>query len=202
MTIKNQYLKENIYNTFSKKMDENISENELKKIKSIVINNVNEKLERIHYDAEDFECIKYVEKLIIQKLTITNEIMQKINNMQNLKSISFNYCRFENNIQLVNNIETLIVVYPEKFDFKNHVNLNKVTFLKLINVDNIDINDLMNYEIEELYLYNCAIKNLKELTNLESLRILKLDGSKFDDDSLELLKKKNIVFQYNQNYCC
>ncbi len=202
MTIKNQYLKENIYNTFSKKMDEDISENELKKIKSIVINNVNEKLERIHYDAEDFECIKYVEKLIIQKLTITNEIMQKINNMQNLKSISFNYCRFENNIQLVNNIETLIVVCPEKFDFKNHLNLNKVTFLKLINVDNIDINDLMNYEIEELYLYNCAIKNLKELTNLESLRILKLDGSKFDDDALELLKKKNIVFQYNQNYCC
>jgi hypothetical protein len=202
MTIKNQYLKENIYNTFSKKMDEDISENELKKIKSIVINNVNEKLERIHYDAEDFECIKYVEKLIIQKLTITNEIMQKINNMQNLKSISFNYCRFENNIQLVNNIETLIVVCPEKFDFKNHVNLNKVTFLKLINVDNIDINDLMNYEIEELYLYNCTIKSLKELTNLESLRILKLDGSKFDDDALELLKKKNIVFQYNQNYCC
>lgn len=200
MEIKNNYLKKNIYKTLNKKLNEEITIDELKKIKTIVLNDVNEKLERIHYTIEDFDCLKYVEKLIIKSLTLTDEIISKINEISNLKTLQLEHCKFETEITLQNQIENLIITYPKKFNYKKNINLNSLKSLRLIQIPDIDINDLINYNIEELYIYNCNIINSELLLKLNSLKILKLDGSKFEMQIFEELINKKITLQYNENY--
>lgn len=200
MEIKNNYLKQNIYKALSKDLAEEVTIDELKKIKCIILNNVNEKLERIHYNINDFECLKYIEKLIIKDLTLTDIIITKINEMKNLKTLVLEYCKFETENSIQNNINNLIVTYPKNFIYKKHINSNDIKYLQLIQIIDIDIKDLINYNIEELYIYNCNIINSELLLQLNSLKTLKLDGSNFNMEIFEELINKKITLQYNKKY--
>ena len=120
--------------------------------------------------------------------------------MSNLKTLQLEHCKFETETKIENQIENLIITYPKKFNFKKCINTSSIKFLRLIEISDIDINDLINYNIEELYIYNCNIINSQLLLNLDSLRILKLDGSKFNMQILEELINKKITLQYKENY--
>lgn len=200
MEIENKELKFKIYNTLGKNYEEELEEEELKNVKTISINKQNQDAEDILFVAKDFEALKYVESLTLNSFEITDELVEQIALMQNLNSLTLNYCKFLTKTTINNPLKRLIVTYSENFDLSLFSNISVLEMLQLVE-GKIDIASLRECEkLHDIYLYECEIKNFEMLVELEKLKEVRLDGSNILEDVCEFLKKKNIEIHYKERY--
>jgi len=168
------------------------------KLKSIVLNNFDSKGNVIQHD---FEQLKNVESCTLNRFEINDEIINKLNQMKKLKTIIFSHCIFQCERELENNIENLMIIYCKNLKVESIKNRNLIKRLMITKIENIDINELKIFEnLRELSIYECEIKNFSEIKNFKSLELLKLDGSKIDNEKVLWEIQDIINIQYNKTY--
>lgn len=201
MKITNERLKMRIYGLLGKEENEKITEYELEKITSFSICQKNEKLEDVYFTDNDFECLKFVKSLTLSMFIIDDKIIERINNMKNLKSITFSECIFNTSEKIKSNLSTVIIVNPIALDINIFYSVLNVTCLEFVDAVDLDVSDLTRFEnIEWLYLYNCKLRNFESVKNFKNLKKIYLDGSNVTIESLDELIKRDILVEYSDKY--
>lgn len=201
MKIINDELKFKIYNALKKNHEEEIIEEELKKVKSISINQNNEYLNGTRIEAKDFEYLKYVESLSLNLFEITDEFIQQINLFENITHLSLNHCIMKTDNKIINHLNSIIVTYTQNFKLNLLGDTLSPEMIQLINLETIDLKDLRAYKnLKYIYIYNTQIENLEFLNSFEQLKEVYLDGSNISKEILEQLRNKNIKVHYKEEY--
>lgn len=167
-------------------------------LKAIVLNNFDAKANVIQHDFEQF---KEVESCTLNRFEINDEIINKLNQMINLKTIIFSHCIFQCERKLENNIENLMLIYCKKVKLENIKNSKTVKKLMITKNENIDINELKIFKnIEEISLFECKIQNFTEIKSFEYLKKLNLDGSKIDNEKVLTEIQGGVDIEYKETY--
>ncbi|MCI8384285.1 MAG: hypothetical protein HFJ33_05440 [Clostridia bacterium] len=199
MKIINNELKFKIYNVLKKNHEEDIIEEELKKVKSISINQNNDCLTKI--EAKDLEYLKYVESLSLNLFEITDELIQQINSFENITHLSLNHCIMRTDNKIMNHLNSIIVTYTQNFKLNLLEDTLFPKMIQLINLEKIDLKDLRAYKnLKYIYIYNTQIENPEFLNSFEQLKEVYLDGSNISEEILEQLRNKNIKAHYKEEY--
>ncbi len=199
MKIINNELKFKIYNVLKKNHEEDIIEEELKKVKSISINQNNDCLTKI--EAKDLEYLKYVESLSLNLFEITDELIQQINSFENITHLSLNHCIMRTDNKIMNHLNSIIVTYTQNFKLNLLEDTLFPKMIQLINLEKIDLKDLRAYKnLKYIYIYNTPIENPEILNSFEQLKEVYLDGSNISEEILEQLRNKNIKAHYKEEY--
>lgn len=201
MKIANEEMKFKIYNALKKDYEEEISEEELKKVRSISINQTNEFLEGEKVEEKDFEVLRNVESLTLNLFEITDELIQQINSFENLSYLVLNHCTIRAEKKIRNHLKNIIVTYTQNFKLSLFEHSLSAEMVQLVNLDKIDIKDLSAYKnLEYIYIYNTQLENLQYLENFEKLKKVYLDGSTISEQVLNYLKEKKIKVHYAKEY--
>ncbi len=199
MKIINDELKFKIYNALKKNHEEEIIEEELKKVKSISINQNN--LNGTRIEAKDFEYLKYVESLSLNLFEITDEFIQQINSFENITHLSLNHCIMKTDNKIINHLNSIIVTYTQNFKLNMIEDTLSPKIIRLINLEKIDLKDLIAYKnLKYIYIYNTQIEKPEFLNSFEQLKEVYLDGSTISEEILEQLREKNIKVHYKEEY--
>ena len=142
MKIINDELKFKIYNALKKNHEEEIIEEELKKVKSISINQNN--LNGTRIEAKDFEYLKYVESLSLNLFEITDEFIQQINSFENITHLSLNHCIMKTDNKIINHLNSIIVTYTQNFKLNMIEDTLSPKIIRLINLEKIDLKDIIH----------------------------------------------------------
>lgn len=201
MKIINDELKFKIYNALKKNHEEEIIEEELKKVKSISINQNNEYLNGTRIEAKDFEYLKYVESLSLNLFEITDEFIQQINSFENITHLSLNHCIMKTDNKIINHLNSIIVTYTQNFKLNMIEDTLSPKIIRLINLEKINLKDLIAYKnLKYIYIYNTQIEKPEFLNSFEQLKEVYLDGSTISEEILEQLREKNIKVHYKEEY--
>ena len=200
MRINNEELKFKIYNMLKKDYDDEIEEEDLKKVKTISINKKNQDLGDIIFEEKDFEVLKYVECLTLNMFEMNDEFVKQIALMKNLNCLILNHCAFKAKKPIRNQLKNLMITYPENLEISIFSEVLSLEMLQLVDVK-VDMQMLKKYEnLEYIYLYNSEIKNFEILEEFEKLKEVGLDGSNILEDVCDRLKSKNIEVHYKDEY--
>ena len=201
MKIINDELKFKIYNALKKNHEEEIIEEELKKVKSISINQNNEYLNGTRIEAKDFEYLKYVESLSLNLFEITDEFIQQINSFENITHLSLNHCIMKTDNKIISHLNSIIVTYTQNFKLNLLEDTLSPEMIQLINLERIDLKDFISYKnLKYIYIYNTQIEKPEFLNSFEQLKEVYLDGSYISEEILEQLRNKNIKAHYEEEY--
>lgn len=167
-------------------------------IKTIVLNNFDVKENVIQHDFEQF---KEVESCTLNRFEINDDIITKLEQMKNLKTIIFSHCVFSNEKKLKTNIESLMIIYGKNVKFEKIDCLKTIKRLMITKFENLDVDELSKFEnLEELSLFECEIKNFSKIKKFKNLQSLKLDGSQIDQKEVIDEISSKIKVQYNKIY--
>ena len=201
MNIVNEELKFKIYNILNLEKESKITEEDLKKVKNISLNSKDLELKEKIFSKEDFEGLKYVETLTLNSFNITNDIIEGLNKILNLKFLILNHCKFTDNTAIENNLEKLIINYPHQLNINIFSNVTNIEMIKLINVNQIDIEELLRFtSLKKLSIYNSKILSFEKLENINKLQELNLDGSNIEDTVCTNLLNKGVNIHYSDEY--
>lgn len=199
--VNNEIIKSKIYSNLKKQFSEQLTDEELKKIKSITLNAKDSNQNRINYNEYDYKCLKNLETITLNGFIIDDEMITNLNYLKNLKTIIFNHCTFKNEKTINNELENLLITYSKLERFNLFKEVEKIKTLELIEVGEIDIKDITNMEnIIELSIYNSKIRNSILINDFICLKKLKLDGSLVDEEKFSELLNKSIEFSYKEKY--
>ncbi len=199
--MNNEIIKSKIYNNLKKQFSEQLTDEELKKIKSITLNAKDSNQNRINYDEYDYKCLENLETITLNGFIIDDEMITKLNYLKNLKTIIFNHCTFKNEKTINNELENLLITYSKLEKFNLFKKVENIKVLELIEVGEIDLKDITNMEnIIELSIYNSKIRNSIMINDFKNLKKLKLDGSLVDEEKFSELLNKSIEFSYKEKY--
>lgn len=199
--MNNEIIKSKIYSNLKKQFSEQLTEEELKKVKSITLNSKDSNQNRINYNEYDYKCLENLEAITLNGFIIDDEMITNLNYLKNLKTIIFNHCTFKNEKTINNELENLLITYSKLERFNLFKNVEKIKAVELIEVGEIDIKDITNIEnIIELSIYNSKIKNSIMINDFINLKKLKLHGSLVDEEKFSELLNKSIEFSYKEKY--
>ncbi len=205
------------------KIGNEFSDFELKKIKKLHIDLLNEFNEIENVDYKIFDYVTNVETLILKHFTITDTLIDKIKKYKNLKSISFETCIIDNfdkigeiNVDYLsitgnaflrtdflkgkNQYKGLILNDSDLIDIENLKDMKK---LELLSVNNSDVqNPELISELSSLlslYIENTNIDNVSFLENLSNIKQVGLDRELYISfiKDLEKLEENGTVFLEN-----
>lgn len=189
-----------IHELLIKPYTEGLNENDLQKVKTIVLSKYNIKNEIVEYDYSDLSKLVNLEKCSIEFLDITDELINNLNQLENLKTIVINSCKIKSIEKIKNNIGKIIIKNSSE-DFFTLFDIPNVETIEIIGFEKIDISILSGYtRLKQLYIYNSNIMSFKQILNMTSLNTLKLDGSKIDDESIIDRISKNIFVQRKNEF--
>lgn len=198
--FENPLIKEKIYNALNKKENETISIEELKNIKKITLNNKNLDGTLNEYTTNDFLNLNNIENLILNDFIIDDDMINKINCLSNLTTITFNFCKWNTNKSIDSKIKKMIITSSEL----NYEILTNYNFLENIIIDyvgEVDMKRLSNIKnIEEMHIHNSKVKNSNFLKTFKNLRILNLDGSQLDNEKVLEELKNSIEISFDKMY--
>ena len=201
MNIVNEELKFKIYNILNLEQESEITEEDLEEVKNISLNSKDLELKEKIFSKKDFEALKHVETLTLNSFNITNDIIEGLNKILNLKFLILNHCKFTDNTAIENNLEKLIINYPHQLNINIFSNVTNIEMIKLINVNQIDIEELLRFtSLKKLSIYNSKILSFEKLENINKLQELNLDGSNIEDTVCTNLLNKGVNIHYSDEY--
>lgn len=199
--VNNKIIKSKIYSNLKKQFSEQLTDEELKRIKSMTLNAKDSNKNTIKYNEYDYKCLENLETITLNGFIIDNEMIINLNYLKNLKTIIFNHCTFKNEKTINNELENLLITYSKLERFNLFKNVEKIKTIELIEVGEINIKDITNMEnIMELSIYNSKIRNSIMINQFKKLKKLKLDGSLVDEEKFSELLNKSIEFSYKEKY--
>lgn len=188
---------------------------ELEEIDELSLVNKNFLGQDLGIDLTEIVKVKNLKNLSIKFFTITDEIIETLNKLEKLETIEILMCKMETSKIIKNNIKTIYIHGVEGLNIDNFQTEN-LEYIRIENSGLIDIYKLTKFSnLERLELVNCAIisvpkismiKSLEELylqeidlqfdleiSNLQKLRFISLNGSKVKDRNtyIEKIKKQN-----------
>ena len=173
--IKNKFVRDYIEYYFSTTDVDKITEENLKEIKDITISCDKE----IAKDTlEDILLFPNLEKLMIRNISITEENIEHIKQLKNLKEICFSFCKMKcKKIEL--NVSKVKFYYCENLDLKNIENPEDIKELTIIGGKKVNIKEIKNFKnIEKLILQNLQLKDLTFIKDIgKTLKYLNLNGT-------------------------
>lgn len=201
--IKSKAIDEYVRNILLKPHSENLSEEDLKLVKKLIINKYNIKNEEVLYDYSDLRELTNLEECSVEFIEITDELIQNINTLNNLKIFELGHTSLETSGEKIYNpLSTIIMnsVNSEMLDlFENCSNVESVILIGIN--DFVDIEKIIKFKnLKYLYIYNSRIINAEFLKYFEKLQILKLDGSKLDNDDVLRRINSNVKIQKREMF--
>lgn len=196
-----------------KKVENEFTEEELKKISEIIIDYNEESVNKIN--LEELLLFKNLKSLKIRNGFIDNEYFEIFLNFNKLETIYFEKCVFENDIfiGLLNIVELSLI----NCDINNYSFIYILNHLKKLSIINgiVDINiinklgnlnslelsfseilnsnkELILNNLNELYIDNTNIVNLSFINKLNNLKELRIDDNQY-------LKNKTLIMQLLEN---
>lgn len=188
---------------------------ELEEIDELSLVNKNFLGQDLGIDLTEIVKVKNLKNLSIKFFTITDEIIETLNKLEKLETIEILMCKMETSKIIKNNIKTIYIHSVEGLNIDNFQTEN-LEYIRIENSGLIDIYKLTKFSnLERLELVNCPIisvpkismiKSLEELylqeidlqfdleiSNLQKLRFISLNGSKVKDRNtyIEKIKKQN-----------
>lgn len=198
--IKSKEIDKYIHEILIKPYSNELSESDLEKVKNIVLSKYNIKNEIVEYDYSDLSQLINLEKCSIEFLDITDELVEQLNTLENLKIIEINSCNLKTTLKIKDKLKKMILTNSDDsiLALFEHTAIDTI---EIMNFKTIDLNNLTHFiALKNLYIYNSNIRNFAQILNMSSVEVLKLDGSKIDDD--EVLSKigKNVSVQMREEF--
>ena len=201
--FKSNEMRKAIIRLLGKEESEYIYLEELKKIKKISINPRLFVRPTTKVDIADLGLLENLETLYLRDMDITDYQIQCLNQLNSLKNIQMNKCKFESlNIPLyLENLETLILVTCYDINMKYFKELKNLKNLKIIRSS---IKSYKNFgelqSLEKVYLQNFDKVNLKSLLKINTLKYLNLDGSTVKNQKYENILKERIKLEHSKEF--
>lgn len=154
---------------------------------------------------EDLLSFKNLENLILYKFNITNESIKIIEKLENLKSITFDFCTISTDqLSLPSDVQSVYFnvcsnLNPEKL---SAINADKIEIVgKYDKSEKIDICKFStNDNVKTLNINNYQINNLKDIYKISPiLTSINLDGSIVEENELKKISEK-IAVSHNEKY--
>ena len=201
--FKSNEMRKVIIRLLGKEESEYIYLEELKQIKKISINPRLFVRPTTKVDIADLGLLENLETLYLRDMGITDYQIQCLNQLNSLKNIQMNKCKFESlNIPLyLENLETLILVTCYDINMKYFKELKNLKNLKIIRSS---IKSYKNFgelqSLEKVYLQNFDKVNLKSLLKINTLKYLNLDGSTVKNQKYENILKERIKLEHSKEF--
>ncbi len=176
----NSYLDKQIKVTFGKSFDE-MTEEEKESITEITLSYKDFKGDLTGVSITELLKFPNLKKCLISGFEITNDDMEVFNELVSIRGIQFSGCSFlEIDIPL-NDLELVVIDGCTRVPKKLLQENKKLRFFRAVNQRYFDIECLRGCSaLEEAYLQRSTLVNLLELRRLKSLRLVNLNGSKFN----------------------
>lgn len=196
--IENKILRNIILIKCKKDNIEDLSENELEKVKDISLNKKNVSKQILDIDLSELNKIPNLEILSLQNFEINEQTINDIKKCKDLKVLHLETCNFNNaDVFKIDNLKKIIIKYCKVKDWR------KIYFPEnvVINArEKIDLKEFNNIEnIINLKLNNLTISNFKRILNFENLKYLNIDGSIIDSNDIQSFMRKEIEFSHKKH---
>ena len=175
---------------------EEITENDLKKIENISLNKKKLNGKENDIELKEIEKIPNLKTIVISNFEINNQILEILNNHKKLGIVQFSRCKFREIIPINKNIKYIVIDKCQdfKWDLINNNEIVRIIDAKVEFSGRENLN-----KTKELYLQKCAIQNSIKLCEYPKLKVLNLDGSKFEKDIINNMSK-NIKLSWKDTY--
>ncbi len=157
------------------------------------------------YNFDNLIGKNQLKSLALNFYDIDENILSVINQLDNLETITLNFCTVKSdNIKLKNHFKQIILSYTN-IDLKIFNMKEDLLELEILNDEDdnieVDIRDVLEFKnIEVLRIYNSKIKNSADINKLENLKKLFLDGSLVDTKNFSEILNKQLEFIYKRKY--
>lgn len=204
MNIKDSALKQ-ILQEYHDSEKEEFSKYEMSVIKEIYLDNDSD----IDANLIDLKNFTYLEKVVIRDLFVNREMLNNICKAKNLRKVSFYNCKISDlRILTEANICELVI---DDCDYEDIVILNNMDCLEDLYLDNNDVIDLKDLiiinRLKKLSLSNVKVINDQQFIYMNEIESLRIDGSGIKDitpllsmDKLKLLVIDEEQAIYNKKY--
>lgn len=163
---------------------------ELSNLKELNMNQLNDFEEYEDIDLEVLDYTPNLETLVLKNFEITPELINKLKNIKNLKSVSFERCIIDD-FNLIRELDVdYLAITKNAFLRTDFLKGKKYKALVLTDSDLIDIDNIKDMEgLETLYVSNSNVKNPELIGNFSNLSILHIENSNIED--ISFLKNMN-----------
>jgi len=201
ITILDSELAKNIGYQIKKYNINQFSKEELESVNEISLRNMNFRGETLNIDLEQLKDLPYLENLYLQGFTIDDDVIEKINELKDIKKIHFNQCSIKNNKKLImQNLRHLILEFCEDTYYNFFDSLECLSIQTKI-YETFDLSEINNkFNIKRLYINNANIINFEIIKEFNNLEVLNIDGSKVDKEDVLDTISKTIVVSHKSKY--
>lgn len=175
--------------------------NNLEQIEEICVQDINLMEKKLNIDLKEISKLKNLKRLSLKFFDITDEVVDVLNNLEYLEEIEFDICNFKTEKNMSDKILYLSVYNCTEFKNKIINNCKNLLELEIVHSGLININELREFsnlkflrlsdcnvislekinlfkELEELYLNNIELYTDLEISGMDKLIYISLNGSK------------------------
>lgn len=178
-----------------KKYNDRIEENDLKAIEDFDLSNKTLSGREKNIDLSFLEMMPNLKRISLQYFKIDNNIVNILNSLEKLTVLELNFCECYFNNKLEN--KNLLSLSLNCCRINNYLKISLTKNFTIIGENKLNLQFLENkLNTENLYLNNCKIEKFDYIEYFSNLKKLNLDGSIVDQkkELKKLNKKVNISF--------
>ena len=178
-----------------KKYNDRIEENDLKAIEDFDLSNKTLSGREKNIDLSFLEMMPNLKRISLQYFKIDNNIVNILNSLEKLTVLELNFCECYFNNKLEN--KNLLNLFLNCCRINNYLKISLTKNFTIIGENKLNLQFLENkLNTENLYLNNCKIEKFDYIEYFSNLKKLNLDGSIVDQkkELKKLNKKVNISF--------
>ncbi len=186
VNLKSTDLINNIRNRLFLSDEKDITEEDIFKIKSLSLHRIGYGLKENYFDPNELKLFKNLENCDFSGINITDEIIDSLGSLENLINLEFDHCNIRTNKKLKNKIEKINILYSNLGLIDILESKKYLRFLLFQEIpETVDLKKLEAYtNLEKIQISNSNIINASILKKLKELKLLVLDGSSLDDESV------------------
>ena len=199
--IKTNEIDKYIHNILLKRNNEELTNEDLDKVKKIVLSGQNFDGEKIICDFNDFIYLKNLESCTLEFFDITDEIISILESLKNLNTLTLNHCKFVVNEIKNASISTLIISHVDTSNVPKLIECGNLETIQFISTGIVDITNFTELKsLKNVYIYNSETKNFSTIKELPNLERLGLDGTKIDDEHVLDEISTSVDVHKSENY--
>ena len=199
--LKSKELTEYVYLTLNKDRNTPLYDDDLEKIKDITLDAIDFLDEPTDVTIFDLVFFKNVKSCLIANMSISENEVNVLNNLDSIQSIQFTNCVFPSGKKIKMKAEYVILDGCKSANMSVFDEMSGITKLRIVNCDNVDLVGLEKLSgITELYLQNLELNDIDSVKVLDKLEYVNLNGTKVKKLT-DVLKNPNIKVDHEEmNY--
>lgn len=195
----NKHLDEQIKYFFGKSFDE-MSDEEKMQITSLTLAKNNFRGEPNDISISELARFPNLQKCLLQEFDLTDSDIGVLKQIGTLNGIQFTNCDFSAVTCALSDVELVVLNSCKKVPRCLLKGMPSLKYLRVVNQNYFDAESLTECSaLEKAYLQKTTISNLAALRSLPHLKLVNLDGSKFNFLALPQLKS-SMEIEYKRDY--